>query len=327
MRRLAALLLIASAACNQATVDSTSTGSTTSTTASGSTTEPSSGWVALAPMTAARSEHPAAVVGDDVVVAGGLIEVGVGRTGVTPTVEGYTPDTDTWHALLDLPEARHHGMSAAVGQRLFFMGGYTPAGDPSASVWELVEGEWVGRRAIPAPVAAGAAVTMDESIFVIGGVPEGNVYRYDIADDTWAALPAPDTPREHVAAVALDGEIWAIAGRWEGEISDSTEIYNPDAQVWRAGPSLLEARSGFGAVVIDGAIFVAGGEVSRPTRLWTRWRTRPNPRLGGRPSSHSPAAFMATPWLPSAPRSTSPAGRLAPPGWTTMVSTYRLQLG
>lgn len=215
-------------------------------------------------MTVARSEHPAAVVGDEVVVAGGFIEVGVGRTGVTPTVEAYAPETDTWHALLDLPEARHHGMSAAVGQRLFFMGGYTPAGDPSASVWELVEGEWVDRGALPTPVAAGAAVTMGESIFVIGGVPEGNVYRYDIQDDTWAAVPAPDTPREHVAAVALDGEIWAIAGRWEGEIFDTTEIYNPDARLWRAGPSLLEARSGFGAVVIDGSIFVAGGEVFSP---------------------------------------------------------------
>jgi hypothetical protein len=49
-----------------------------------------------------------------------------------------------------------------------------------------------------------------------------------------------------VAAVALDGEIWAIAGRWEGEIFDTTETYNPDAQVWRAGPSLLEARLGSG---------------------------------------------------------------------------------
>jgi non-specific serine/threonine protein kinase len=155
-------------------------------------------------------------------------------------------------------------MAATVGQRLFFIGGYTPAGDPSASVWELVEGEWVDRGAMPAPVAAGAAVTMGETIFVVGGVPEGSVYRYNVPGDTWAAVPAPGTRREHVAAVALDSEIWAIAGRWEDEIFATTEIYDPDAQAWRAGPSLGEARSGFGAVVVDEAIVVAGGEVFSP---------------------------------------------------------------
>ena len=215
-------------------------------------------------MTEARSEHPAAVVGGEVVVAGGFIEVGVGRTGVTPTVEAYTPETDTWHALVDLPEARHHGMAATVGQRLFFIGGYTPTGNPSASVWELVDDGWVDRGSLPAPVAAGAAVTMGESIFVVGGVPEGTAYRYDVSENTWAAIPAPSTEREHVAAVALDNEIWTMAGRWEGEIFDTTEIYDTDAQAWRAGPSLREARSGFGAVVVDEAIVVAGGEVFSP---------------------------------------------------------------
>jgi Kelch motif len=215
-------------------------------------------------MAEARSEHPAAVIGEEVVVAGGLIEVGVGRTGVTPTVEAYEPETDTWHALVDLPEARHHGMAASVGRRLFFIGGYKPSGEASTSVWELVEGGWVDRIALPSPVAAGAAVTMGETIFVVGGVPDGKVYRYDVPGNTWGEVPAPGTRREHVAAVALDGDIWAIAGRWEGEIFATTEIYDPDARAWRAGPSLREARSGFGAVAVDQSIVVAGGEVFSP---------------------------------------------------------------
>jgi N-acetylneuraminic acid mutarotase len=215
-------------------------------------------------MAEARSEHPAAVIGEEVVVAGGFIEVGVGRTGVTPKVEAYQPETDTWHPLVDLPEARHHGMAASIGGRLFFIGGFTPSGDPSTSVWELVEDGWVDRRALPSPVAAGAAVSMGDIIFVVGGVPDGKVYSYDASGNTWGDVPAPGTRREHVAAVALDGDIWAIAGRWAGEIFATTEIYDPDAGAWRAGPSLREARSGFGAVVVDQAIVVAGGEVFSP---------------------------------------------------------------
>ena len=261
MRRLAALLLIVSTACNPSGVEDTST---TPVQASSPTTVPPAGWVELAPMSLARSEHPAVLLGDEVVVAGGFIEVGVGRTGVTPTVEAYAPDSDTWRDLPDLPDARHHGMAAVVGARAFFIGGYTTSGDPSTSVWELVDDVWVDRAPVPEPVAAGAAVVTGQAVYVLGGAPGGLFLRYDPEGDSWSRLREPAREREHVASVVLSGEIWAIAGRWEGEVFDTTEVFDPDTQTWRAGPSLGEARSGFGAAVVDGAIVVAGGEVFSP---------------------------------------------------------------
>jgi N-acetylneuraminic acid mutarotase len=215
-------------------------------------------------MGVARSEHPGVVVDDEIVVSGGFIEVGVGRIGVTETVEAYSPDTDSWRDLPDLPEPRHHGMAAVVADRLFVFGGYSASNDATDTVWELADGEWVGRAPLPGPVAAGAAAVLDDSILVVGGTPNAGLYRYDTATDTWVELTAPAAQREHVAAVALDGEVWAIAGRWQGEIFDTTEIYDPETDVWRSGPTLSEARSGFGAVVIDGTIVVAGGEVFSP---------------------------------------------------------------
>ena len=266
MRRLAAFLLVASTACTTAAVEDAAT---TQAPSQVPTTGPPDGWVELAPMTRARSEHPAAVLGDEIVVAGGFIGVGVGRSGVTPTVETYSPEIDAWRDLPPLPEARHHGMVAVVGERIFFLGGYTPGDNPSAAVWELVDEAWRDSQPLPSPVAAGAAVTLGESIFLLGGVPSGNAYRYDVSDATWTTLPPPATQREHVAGVALDGEIWALAGRWEGEIFDTTEVYDPDTQTWRDGPSLGEPRSGFGAAVVDGAIVVAGGEVFSPDEALT----------------------------------------------------------
>lgn len=215
-------------------------------------------------MSVARSEHPGVVMDDEIVVSGGFIEVGVGRIGVTETVEAYSPDGDTWRDLPDLPEPRHHGMAAVVAGRLFVFGGYSAANDATDTVWELADGEWVGRAPLPRPVAAGAAVVLDNSILVVGGTPNAGFYRYDTATDTWAELTAPAAQREHVAAVALDGEVWAIAGRWQGEIFDTTEIYDPGSDAWLTGPTLTEARSGFGAVVVDGTIVVAGGEVFSP---------------------------------------------------------------
>lgn len=215
-------------------------------------------------MTVARSEHPGVVLNDEIVVSGGFIERGVGRVGVSASVEAYSPESDTWRDLPDLPQPRHHGMAAVVADRLFVIGGYSPANEPTDTVWELVDGQWIDRAPLPGPVGAGAAVAIDDSIYVVGGTPDGGFYRYDVSEDGWSGLTAPGRQREHVAAVDLDGEVWAIAGRWEGEIFGTIEIYDPGSQAWRPGPSLNEARSGFGAAVLEGAVVVAGGEVFSP---------------------------------------------------------------
>ena len=260
VQRLSVALVVFIASCTSSTEGSTIT------TAGGDTTTTRSpaGWVELAPMEIARSEHPAVVLDDEIVVLGGLIEVGVGRTGVTASVEAYTPATDTWRILTELPEARHHGMAAVVGDRIFFIGGYTSAGDPSTAVWELDGDTWVGRAPTPIPVGAASAAAVGQEIYLVGGVPEGLFLRYEVARDRWYALAPPPTRREHVASVHVNGEVWAIAGRWMGEIFDTTDIFDLETETWREGPRLLDPRSGFGAVVVEDSVFVAGGEVFDP---------------------------------------------------------------
>lgn len=257
----AAMLLMVTTACVTVVDDDSS--STTTSDHPTTTTAPA-GWIEVAPMRVARSEHPGVVLGGEVVVIGGFIEVGVGRIGVTDTVEAYSPDSDTWRDLPDLPEPIHHGMAAVVADRLFALGGYSSGGDPVDSMWELVGDAWIDRAPLPGPVGAGAAVVVDDWVYVVGGTPDGGFYRYDPESNAWAELPRPSMQREHVAAVARDGEVWAIAGRWQGEIFDTIEIYNSDSQTWRLGPSLNEARSGFGAVAIGERIVVAGGELFSP---------------------------------------------------------------
>ena len=259
MRGVAVVLLLVTTACT------TSSAGPSSTAASAGTSVPT-GWVEIAPMKVARSEHPGVMFEGQLVVAGGFIEVGVGRTGVTDTVEAYDPSTSAWRDLPRLPAPVHHGMAAVVSDHLFVIGGYSEAGDPVNTVWELVDDDWIARSPLPGPVAAGAAVALDNSIYVVGGTPRGGLYRYDILGDAWSEVAAPGRQREHVAAAVFDEEIWAIAGRWQGEIFNTTEIYDPGSETWRPGPMLNEARSGFGAAVIDGAIVVAGGEVFEPNQ-------------------------------------------------------------
>jgi N-acetylneuraminic acid mutarotase len=69
-------------------------------------------------------------------------------------------------------------------------------------------------------------------------------------------------PREHTSAVAFEGKIYLLGGRWQspGEMN-SIEIYDPETDSWELGTPMLEARSGFGAAVLNGRIFALGGEI------------------------------------------------------------------
>ena len=218
----------------------------------------------MAPDPVPRSELLQLVLDSEMIVSGGFIESGFGGDSVTASVAAYDPASDSWRELPEMPSQRHHGMAATVGDRLFMIGGYSLSGfNPTSTVWELIDGEWVDRlRSRPGRCRSRRSTGR---FHLPGGRnPHGSFYRYDPVADTWEHLAEPSSQREHLAAVVLEGEIWALAGRWEGEIFGSTEIFDPSTGEWRAGPPMSEARSGFGAVVVDDAIYAVGGEVFDP---------------------------------------------------------------
>ena len=117
---------------------------------------------------------------------------------------------------------------------------------------------------------SGEAVSLGDFIYLVGGTGGTTaLLRYDRRRTPGPLLPGPVQPREHVAAVAFNGELWVIGGRWGGTGALATvEIFDPASGVWRDGPALNEARSGFGAAAVGERIIVAGGEILG-ARPWT----------------------------------------------------------
>jgi N-acetylneuraminic acid mutarotase len=110
---------------------------------------------------------------------------------------------------------------------------------------------------------SGAALALDDYLYVIGGVGGSNaLLRYDPATDHWEMRTPLPRPREHLAAVVFDGELWALGGRQSNASTlASVDIYDPATDSWRDGPAMQQPRSGFGATVVTGMIAVVGGEV------------------------------------------------------------------
>jgi N-acetylneuraminic acid mutarotase len=223
----------------------------------------SSSWVQRASMEIARSEIPAAVIGETIYVPGGLVSTAQG-VGVAASMEIYHTETDAWESAADLPVPRHHSMSVAVEGLVYLLGGFGDAFDPWATGWvyEPQPDGWGEIADLPLSVGAGAAAEIDGIIYVAGGVPLGtSLYAYDPNADTWETLASMIQPREHTAAVAFDGDLWVLGGRWDEAMLNSVEIFDTETGSWSSGPSMQEARSGFGATVLDDSIYVAGGEV------------------------------------------------------------------
>jgi N-acetylneuraminic acid mutarotase len=200
----------------------------------------------------------------------GRIWVAGGFEGATivRTVRIYDPATRAWSEGPALPAPRHHMSLVSFDGDLYGIGGMDSLQfAPLATAWRLRDGAWEDIAPLPIERGASAAVRIDETIVVVGG----NQGRGELAIDTLIYEPAIDewrmaaripTQREHLAAVAVDGEVWALAGRMNSLATNtsSVEIYDPIADAWRDGPAMPNARGGFGAAVLDGAVYAVGGE-------------------------------------------------------------------
>jgi N-acetylneuraminic acid mutarotase len=92
----------------------------------------------------------------------------------------------------------------------------------------------------------------------------------------------------------INGKLYAIAGRIDGNHDRSianNEEYDPKKDHWQARAAIPTVRSGVVGAVLDGKVFVFGGEYNRATRRdvesydpttnqWQRWAPMPTARHG-----------------------------------------------
>src|SRR5215218_4948951 len=146
--------------------------------------------------------------GHELVVVGGFLADG--RS--SERVDAYSPATNRWRRLRDLPVAVNHAMAASDGRRLYVVGGY---GAPTRA-FVLRQGRWRRLPNLPEPRAAAGAAIVGRTLYVVGGVGNGSLAEralaFDLVRRSWSRIPGP-TRSEHLGATALGGRVYAVAGR------------------------------------------------------------------------------------------------------------------
>jgi hypothetical protein len=139
---------------------------------------------------------------------------------------------------LESPEGRYSGMGLldAEGRYLYWAGGGTESGFVESS-WrhDLEESAWESLPDLPLPLLRSAPVRHEDQLYMAAGTTSGKVevdvlLRMDLASGEWTELEAEGgpSPRYKHMAVAVDGEMVLIGGKYDDE--EPERIYG---DLWR----------------------------------------------------------------------------------------------
>lgn len=260
-------------------------------------------WTELPPLLQPRAAAAAAVVGDRIVVTGGVDAQGR----LLNTTEVF--DGGSWRPGAPLPTPRQLLGAASDDTLVYVVGGTTGSADlatvesydPAADTWRSLP-EIPGRRS-----DFGLANT-DGRLVVVGGVSQGqvldSVVALDLATQSWNGLPDLGTGRHGMAVAGVGKTVYVIGGSTgagDGPVTASAEALKlaprkpQPAPEWRSLPDAPTARLMTAWSVLGDEIWVAGGmrhgETLQTVQSYNTqtgaWQTRPPLPI---PLNHATAA-------------------------------------
>jgi N-acetylneuraminic acid mutarotase len=172
-----------------------------------------------------------------------------------------------------LPEGVHHPGVAALGGRVYVVGGYDADHGATAALWayDPAADAWERRSDMATARGALGLVAFGDRLYAVGGATEhlsgpvtGAVEVYDPQTDQWSSATQMPTPREHLAVAAGADRIFAVGGRANNDEGDAfagaAEAYDPVGDRWEALPPLPTPRGGCAGAFAGGRLIVLGGE-------------------------------------------------------------------
>ncbi|ORA35264.1 serine/threonine-protein kinase [Mycobacterium aquaticum] len=224
-------------------------------------------WVELPPLLQPRAAGAAAVVGDHLIVTGG-----VGTNGkLLNTTEIF--DGTSWKLGAAMPTPRQMLDAASDDKLVYAVGGSDGTVDlPTVEAYDPAADSWTSLPALPEPRSDLGVAIADARLVAVGGLSAGQALKsvsvMDLASKTWAGLPDMSTPRHGVAVAAVEKSVYAIGGATGSggaEVTSTAEALKlaprklQPASAWRSLPDAPTPRLMMAWTVLDDKIWIAGG--------------------------------------------------------------------
>jgi N-acetylneuraminic acid mutarotase len=167
-----------------------------------------------------------------------------------------------------MPTGRGNPAGAALGGRLYVLGGYPPVGQAFdvVEVYDPAHGAWSLATPLPSPRGALGAAAAGDRLYVAGGddgsaraVPLDSMVSYDPQTGDWRPEPPMPTARSLLKMVELNGDIYAIGGVADGPFLATVERYDPRQRTWQTVAAMSAGRGNPGVAAVGNQIVVVGG--------------------------------------------------------------------
>jgi N-acetylneuraminic acid mutarotase len=190
----------------------------------------------------------------------------------------YDPSVQSWAEKAGMPTFRDGYGLAAVGNKIYTIGGqHTYYKDGSSvvygypsdvnEVYDVQTGTWTSKQSLPLAVVDVAANVVGGKIYIIGG-GDSKTLVYDPATDSWSERTPPPRYMARYLSAVIGNKIYIISDVNEYSVSGSHVgelfIYDTAADSWSTGTSIPKKYSSSGITVANGPqlsplIYVMGG--------------------------------------------------------------------
>ncbi|MDE2293781.1 MAG: hypothetical protein KGL53_17120, partial [Elusimicrobia bacterium] len=220
-------------------------------------------WTALSGPVNGRKD-----VSDAVVSLGGRLYVVGGNDSANTayaTVDVYDPVSASWAGAAPMLLARGQLAAAALGGKLYAMGGrYAPTNFQYTDneQYDPVADTWTARAPMLSARYLAAAAALDGRIYLVGGtngVDLNTVEEYDPDADAWTARAQLGTARNGVGLGVVGGKLIAAGGSG----LSACESYDPAANTWNpVAPVPAVASNPWASTVLGGRLWLFSGSLS-----------------------------------------------------------------
>ncbi len=201
----------------------------------------------------------------------------------------YDPETDKWTTKAAIPEAVAHSANAVIDKKIYVISGTHYGNEPQnyapinlTQIYDPATDSWSPGAPIPVSIASPAAAVTNgnldpKAIYVVGGLtlipdefggfiyfPQTLAQIYFPENNSWASGASMPTARYALAAIGVDGKLYAMGGSDSRTTPDltSNELYLPFGYGTMTNPILPQgiiigiAVAVVAVIVITGAVLM-----------------------------------------------------------------------
>jgi N-acetylneuraminic acid mutarotase len=145
-------------------------------------------------------------------------------------MDAYNVATNTWTQRADLPEKLAYSTAAAIGGKLYVVGGHNGTSTKTLYVYTPATNSWTRRADPPVPMFSGLAVVISDRLYVLTSMEEQTqlLYRYNPVTNKWVRLADPPRSHWHGAGSVINGKLYVAWGA-----SITVDVYDPVTNLWK----------------------------------------------------------------------------------------------